>query len=188
MGITCRGPITSISQASYSAQFWVWHLSDAPIAKARVHVAPEPVPCTLDSSPPHPTPPAEPARLPGFHACVGGGGERQTAEWYKEKGIEYMTSTRVTGADIQAHTLTTAKGEKIKYGKLVVATGARVCGGDMSWSAGLLPPSIVRLMAASQVLNARATLKSIVRAFSAGVTHSAKPHFTVGGGSCSQCK
>ena len=26
------------------------------------------------------------ARLPGFHACVGGGGERQTPEWYTEKG------------------------------------------------------------------------------------------------------
>ena len=25
-------------------------------------------------------------RLPGFHACVGGGGEKQTPEWYKEKG------------------------------------------------------------------------------------------------------
>ncbi|PKA66310.1 Monodehydroascorbate reductase, chloroplastic [Apostasia shenzhenica] len=29
-----------------------------------------------------------PARLPGFHTCVGSGGERQTAEWYKEQGIE----------------------------------------------------------------------------------------------------
>jgi monodehydroascorbate reductase (NADH) len=29
-----------------------------------------------------------PARLPGFHTSVGGGGERQTPEWYAEKGIE----------------------------------------------------------------------------------------------------
>ena len=29
-----------------------------------------------------------PARLPGFHTCVGGGGERQTEEWYKEKEVE----------------------------------------------------------------------------------------------------
>ncbi|KAL5995719.1 Monodehydroascorbate reductase, chloroplastic/mitochondrial [Asimina triloba] len=30
----------------------------------------------------------KPARLPGFHTCVGSGGERQTPEWYKEHGIE----------------------------------------------------------------------------------------------------
>ncbi len=26
------------------------------------------------------------ARLPGFHTCVGGGGERQAPEWYESKG------------------------------------------------------------------------------------------------------
>ena len=26
------------------------------------------------------------ARLPGFHVCVGSGGERLLPEWYKEKG------------------------------------------------------------------------------------------------------
>lgn len=26
----------------------------------------------------------------GFHTCVGGGGERQTPDWYKEKGIEVI--------------------------------------------------------------------------------------------------
>lgn len=26
--------------------------------------------------------------MQGFHTCVGGGGERQTPDWYKEKGIE----------------------------------------------------------------------------------------------------
>lgn len=25
-------------------------------------------------------------RLPGFHTCVGGGGDKQTPEWYEEKG------------------------------------------------------------------------------------------------------
>lgn len=35
------------------------------------------------------------ARLPGFHTSVGGGGERQTPEWYKEKGIEYKLNTPV---------------------------------------------------------------------------------------------
>lgn len=36
-----------------------------------------------------------------------------------------MTSTPITAADVKNKTLTTAKGEKIKYGKLIVATGAR---------------------------------------------------------------
>lgn len=26
------------------------------------------------------------ARLPGFHVCVGSGGERLVPDWYKEKG------------------------------------------------------------------------------------------------------
>jgi len=30
--------------------------------------------------------PESPARLPGFHTCVGGGGERQEAAWYASKG------------------------------------------------------------------------------------------------------
>ncbi|KAK9151710.1 hypothetical protein Syun_010019 [Stephania yunnanensis] len=30
--------------------------------------------------------------LRGFHTCVGTGGEKQTAEWYKEKGIEVPLS------------------------------------------------------------------------------------------------
>lgn len=25
-------------------------------------------------------------RLPGFHACVGGGGDKQEASWYKDHG------------------------------------------------------------------------------------------------------
>eukprot|EP00983_Pelagomonas_calceolata_P068904 1150131-Pelagomonas_calceolata.AAC.4 len=35
-----------------------------------------------------------PARLPGFHTSVGGGGERQTPEWYAEKGITYKLNTK----------------------------------------------------------------------------------------------
>ncbi|KAI3995096.1 hypothetical protein MKX01_031898, partial [Papaver californicum] len=29
--------------------------------------------------------PESPARLPGFHVCVGSGGERQLPEWYTQK-------------------------------------------------------------------------------------------------------
>lgn len=69
--------------------------------------------------------PEKPARLPGFHTCVGGGGERQVPEWYAEQGIEFLTSTKVTSVDVGAKQLTTADGGTIGYGKLVVATGAR---------------------------------------------------------------
>ena len=65
------------------------------------------------------------ARLPGFHACVGGGGERQTPDWYIEHGIEYLTNTRITAADLAAKKLTTASGEDITYIKLIIGTGAR---------------------------------------------------------------
>eukprot|EP01018_Ginkgo_biloba_P018465 Gb_25157 [translate_table: standard] len=71
----------------------------------------------------------KPARLPesitcqGFHTCVGSGGERQTPEWYKEKGIEVMYGTTVTGLDIPTQTLTTASGSHLKYGSLIIATG-----------------------------------------------------------------
>ena len=29
---------------------------------------------------------AGPARLPGFHTCVGGGGDKHDKSWYEEKG------------------------------------------------------------------------------------------------------
>lgn len=65
----------------------------------------------------------KPARLPGFHTCVGSGGERQTPEWYQEKGIETIYSDAVTGLDIATQTLTTTSGKTLKYGSLIVATG-----------------------------------------------------------------
>ncbi|KAL5551999.1 hypothetical protein UlMin_002175 [Ulmus minor] len=65
----------------------------------------------------------KPARLPGFHTCVGSGGERQTSEWYKEKGIEMLYSDPVTSLDIEKQTLTTNSGKLLKYGSLIVATG-----------------------------------------------------------------
>jgi hypothetical protein len=70
--------------------------------------------------------PEKPARLPGFHTCVGGGGERQEPEWYTEKGISFLTDTKVTAVDVAAKKLTTASGDTLGYEKLIVATGARV--------------------------------------------------------------
>lgn len=68
-------------------------------------------------------PEKKPARLPGFHTCVGGGGERQTPDWYKEKGIEVIYEDPVAGADFQKQTLTTNTGKQLKYGSLIIATG-----------------------------------------------------------------
>merc|ERR1719277_2016492 len=41
------------------------------------------------------------ARLPGFHTCVGGDGDRQTADWYAEKGIEFVFG-RATSVNLAA--------------------------------------------------------------------------------------
>eukprot|EP00210_Caulerpa_lentillifera_P005211 g4978.t1 len=69
--------------------------------------------------------PDNPARLPGFHTCVGMGLERQDAEWYKDKKMEYKTNTKVTSVSISDKSLTTESGDTIQYEKLIVATGAR---------------------------------------------------------------
>uniref|UniRef100_A0A7S3QQJ3 monodehydroascorbate reductase (NADH) n=1 Tax=Dunaliella tertiolecta TaxID=3047 RepID=A0A7S3QQJ3_DUNTE len=69
--------------------------------------------------------PEGPARLPGFHTSVGGGGERQTPEWYAEKGITYKLNTKVQKVDAKAKSLTTASGNTITYDKLIFAAGAR---------------------------------------------------------------
>ncbi|CAM8949254.1 unnamed protein product [Rhodiola kirilowii] len=66
------------------------------------------------------------ARLPGFHTCVGSGGERLLPEWYKEKGIELILSTEVVKADLASKTLITAAGETFKYSNLIIATGSTV--------------------------------------------------------------
>lgn len=63
------------------------------------------------------------ARLPGFHTCVGGGGERQTPEWYAEKGITIIQGT-ASGLDVDAKTIKVGE-ETIGYQKLILATGAR---------------------------------------------------------------
>lgn len=63
------------------------------------------------------------ARLPGFHTCVGGGGDRQTTEWYTEKGISLIHG-KATAVDLASKAIT-AEGEQIQYGKLILATGCR---------------------------------------------------------------
>ena len=69
--------------------------------------------------------PKTPARLPGFHSCVGGGGERHDAAWYEAKGIRYLLGSEATSVDASTQTVTLADGPVLKYQKLVIATGAR---------------------------------------------------------------
>ncbi|CAI0408185.1 unnamed protein product [Linum tenue] len=76
------------------------------------------------------------ARLPGFHTCVGSGGERLLPEWYTEKGedleklsftrIELLLNTEIVKADVPSKTLVSAAGETIKYEILIIATGSTV--------------------------------------------------------------
>ncbi|KAM0939685.1 putative monodehydroascorbate reductase (NADH) [Dioscorea sansibarensis] len=66
------------------------------------------------------------ARLPGFHVCVGSGGERLLPEWYTQKGIELVLSTEVLKADIASKRLTSASGGIFTYDVLIVATGSTV--------------------------------------------------------------
>lgn len=63
------------------------------------------------------------ARLPGFHTCVGGGGERQTSEWYEEKGIE-LVNGRATSVDLASKSVA-IDGGTITYQKLILATGVK---------------------------------------------------------------
>jgi NADPH-dependent 2,4-dienoyl-CoA reductase/sulfur reductase-like enzyme len=41
-------------------------------------------------------------------------------------GVHFKTNTKVTGADVKSHTLTTETGDTISYEKLIVATGSGV--------------------------------------------------------------
>ena len=47
-------------------------------------------------------------------------GERQTPDWYKEKGIEMLYEDPVTGIDAEKQTLTT---NSLEFGSLIIATG-----------------------------------------------------------------
>ena len=69
--------------------------------------------------------PEKPARLPGFHTCVGLGFDRQDPGWYADRGIEYLTGTDVVSVEVASKTLTLKSGEEVRYERLVVATGAR---------------------------------------------------------------
>lgn len=60
----------------------------------------------------------EKTRLPGFHTCVGGGGDRQPPEWYEEHGIDTILSCRVNKLDVNE------KRAELEDGRVVVASEA----------------------------------------------------------------
>ncbi|KAM7526086.1 hypothetical protein LguiA_015988 [Lonicera macranthoides] len=66
------------------------------------------------------------ARLPGFHTCVGSGGERLLPEWYAENGISLILSTEIVKAEVSSKTLISVAGETFKYQILIIATGSTV--------------------------------------------------------------
>lgn len=64
-------------------------------------------------------------RLPGFHTCVGGGGERQTREWYDARGVACLLGEKVVAVDVGGKTLELEGGGKVVAEEaLVLATGA----------------------------------------------------------------
>lgn len=63
------------------------------------------------------------ARLPGFHTCVGTGGDRQTPDWYAEKGISFI-SGKASSIDLIKKSVSVGE-ETLQYNKLILATGCR---------------------------------------------------------------
>lgn len=72
----------------------------------------------------HPPTAAVRARLPGFHTCVGTGGDRQDVDWYKEHKINLLLKTLVTKIDPAMNTVQTNKHEVVRYKNLVHSCGS----------------------------------------------------------------
>jgi monodehydroascorbate reductase (NADH) len=77
--------------------------------------------------------PSKPARLPGFHTCVGEGDAKQDETWYSDNSITALFGELIHSADLSKRTLTTTSGRHVEYETLVIATGS---------SAAKLPSSI----------------------------------------------
>lgn len=64
-------------------------------------------------------------RLPGFHTCVGGGGDRHVPDWYKENGVDLMLGKTVTDVDLEAKVATLEGGDTVQATEaMILATGA----------------------------------------------------------------
>lgn len=60
-----------------------------------------------------------------FHIGEDRSGTAQTAEWYKNHGVEVILSTRIAKVDPETKTLFTQAGRTFTYKRLVAATGSR---------------------------------------------------------------
>jgi monodehydroascorbate reductase (NADH) len=77
-------------------------------------------------------------RLPGFHTCVGDGGERQTQEWYDDRGVATLLGERVIGVNLAGKVCEIEGGGKVVAEKaLILATGADALRLDMLPGSGL---------------------------------------------------
>lgn len=66
----------------------------------------------------------EDTRLPGFHTCVGGGGDKQLPEWYEEHGIDTIFSHEVTKLDVKEKRADLDDGRSVTASDaVIVATG-----------------------------------------------------------------
>lgn len=64
-------------------------------------------------------------RLPGFHTCVGGGGDCHPPEWYTENGIDLRLGKTVTDLDVDKKTATLDDGSTVTATEaMILATGA----------------------------------------------------------------
>lgn len=64
-------------------------------------------------------------RLPGFHTCVGSGGDRQTPDWYSENGIVTRLGATVTSFNAAKKTAVLQNGDTVSATHAVIlATGA----------------------------------------------------------------
>lgn len=79
------------------------------------------------------------ARLPGFHTCVGGGGERQAPEWYTEKG-EVTCASRISYYLDKYHILYPVRYSPIQWSQLVRVMAPLLI---RSYAAGGLGPEIL---------------------------------------------
>ncbi|MEV4582153.1 FAD-dependent oxidoreductase [Nonomuraea jabiensis] len=68
-------------------------------------------------------------RPPLSKTCLQDGGEREKifvhdAGWYRDHAVDLRTGVTVTGIDRTAHQVTLSDGERLRYDKLLLATGA----------------------------------------------------------------
>jgi len=118
------------------------------------------------------------ARLPGFHTCVGGGGDRQTEAWYKEHNVTLMLDSLATALDLGAKKVIVESGDEalaITYDKLILATGAAALGPK---DIGMENPELANVF----TIREEAPAMEMIQALEAGQDSDSKRHLVIVGG------